>query len=928
MLHKKWILNVLSFFICMCVGVSAFSSELVAQRDTVSPVYPAGVMVNVSEIYNPAKLRGIKFDPLYPFNVDFIIDTGDEKDVSVEERQRMVRYFLGALTIKDGDLWVNLSPYEHDRIIDDTTAATEIGRTLLEQDYLLKQLSASLTMPGTPAGDAYWEEIAGLRSYGITNPKDKDTITQSRNHLITNSALSRIWISPENVSVYDQNDAIFVVGAGFRVESELLKVESELLKSVAREVNAGRNFAPLRQMVYSIILAQCFKRKFAESLYSFYFDSKKTAGLDINDPDLKEKVFAKYVESFEKGAYDITRKERNAAGHLQKRKYFSGGFEQIPYADIEHTGSSAVTGLFAEKFLLQSSALILIENDNAAAASSALPGHGETIAMKRLNSVIKLASDYESAADSIKELNAAAYRMKLTAHLQLTDSAQKLALIALIGYEHGVLSPDDIKSQLFYSHKGDPDFHKMLAEFDSISGPERKFFSRFLTEAFIFSENYPLELLDNRDAYNVASIKDLNYIVIEQLLAAGEERLNGPLRYADLKTDINNESPPQVSASAVNELSDNVQEFLVKAAAFENRTAELVNSEYVLKKERKELFLTAGGALLAAAVVFLFLTFENARFVTYVLALIASVYGFHGSSREITLYKNRKHVFALRQQFKKEVAEALKNEKSEFGRQFINYTAQRLSADEAGRISEKDVLKSFPEGSMGPVYQQLYNNHPRAVTDLWSAIGVTLKESQSAGVSSSLHKFDFHGMRNILDVYFDDRVDTNKYLSRMMMQSPEDHGLRAFIAALQFYSRTNGGFNEEEIKYSLLTNIESEDMELFVRSYYSGDAVEKIKSVFQEYLTKAAYLKNTENNRKPWENPALIPDPVLSSSAATENGGIGLMDLLDGIYIAEAGKNIGMSSASADGVSGVVFEFTDEGRFIELGRILDIVPYL
>ena len=57
---------------------------------------------------------------------------------------RLVKYFLAALTIPEKDLWVNLSPYEKDRVITDEFGSTEMGRDLLAQDYMLKQLTSSL----------------------------------------------------------------------------------------------------------------------------------------------------------------------------------------------------------------------------------------------------------------------------------------------------------------------------------------------------------------------------------------------------------------------------------------------------------------------------------------------------------------------------------------------------------------------------------------------------------------------------------------------------------------------------------------------------------------------------------------------------------------------------------------------------------------
>ncbi len=53
---------------------------------------------------------------------------------------KLIKYFMAALTIPEEDLWVNLSPYEAHRITPQKLGETELGKSLLSQDYILKQL--------------------------------------------------------------------------------------------------------------------------------------------------------------------------------------------------------------------------------------------------------------------------------------------------------------------------------------------------------------------------------------------------------------------------------------------------------------------------------------------------------------------------------------------------------------------------------------------------------------------------------------------------------------------------------------------------------------------------------------------------------------------------------------------------------------------
>ena len=72
-----------------------------------------------------------------------------------KEGERLIKYFLASLAIPEKDLWVNLSPYEKDRTIPRALGQTEMGRDLLAQDYMLKQITASLIYPENGLGKTF-----------------------------------------------------------------------------------------------------------------------------------------------------------------------------------------------------------------------------------------------------------------------------------------------------------------------------------------------------------------------------------------------------------------------------------------------------------------------------------------------------------------------------------------------------------------------------------------------------------------------------------------------------------------------------------------------------------------------------------------------------------------------------------------------------
>jgi hypothetical protein len=109
-------------------------------------------------------LKGLKLDPNDPLHMQFIIDPGTGKTLDKQQANQLIRYFLAALATPQNDIWVNLAPYEKNRVMEDNLSYTDLGRAMLEQDYILKQLAASLTHPETELGKQYWNAINGVGS--------------------------------------------------------------------------------------------------------------------------------------------------------------------------------------------------------------------------------------------------------------------------------------------------------------------------------------------------------------------------------------------------------------------------------------------------------------------------------------------------------------------------------------------------------------------------------------------------------------------------------------------------------------------------------------------------------------------------------------------------------------------------------------------
>src|SRR5271156_3796223 len=160
-----------------------------------------GVMVHLSPPLDPPILKGIKVHPDNLFRFDFILDQGDSPSLVQrggqgelkQEATTLIKYFLASLTIPEKDLWVNLSPYEKDRIIPQSFGLTGMGRDLLAEDYMLKQITASLIYPEGETGKKFWKRIyeKAQKKFGTTN--------------IPVNTFNKVWIVPEKAVVYEND---------------------------------------------------------------------------------------------------------------------------------------------------------------------------------------------------------------------------------------------------------------------------------------------------------------------------------------------------------------------------------------------------------------------------------------------------------------------------------------------------------------------------------------------------------------------------------------------------------------------------------------------------------------------------------------------------------------------------------------------------
>ncbi len=345
--------------ILVCFIISSLIPMPANAQEFALPV--PGTMIHLSSQYTPAHLAGLVIHPEDPFKFDFLIHRGDQfvgdglapsqegrmQDSPLQDKQvvysKLIKYFLASLTVPDEDQWVNLSPYEKERIINENFGKTEMGRDLLAQDYLLKQITASMIYPQDKLGEKFWEKVyrQAWEKYKTTN--------------IPVNTFNKVWIVPDEAAVYESGNTVYVLknhlkvmleedylakkkvsdtfldGAGVKKVSDTFLTSQVMrqiiLPELEREVNEGKNFANLRQIYSGMILATWYKRSLKESILSkAYANKSKVKGVNQVDTKANEDIYQQYLKSFKKGVFNYIKEDVDKySKQAIPRKYFSGG---------------------------------------------------------------------------------------------------------------------------------------------------------------------------------------------------------------------------------------------------------------------------------------------------------------------------------------------------------------------------------------------------------------------------------------------------------------------------------------------------------------------------------------------------------------------------------------------------------------------------
>ena len=352
----------LSIYILLCFLTTGIIGPMPAFAQEKFRLPAPGVMVHLSPEFIPAHLQGLTIHSDNALQFDFLINRGDNP-LSDEQKKKeyikLAKYFLASLTIPEKDLWVNLSPYEKKRIIPQSFGLTEMGRDLLAEDYMLKQITASLIYPEDGLGKKFWHKVyeRAWNQYHTTE--------------IPVNTFNKVWIIPDEAAVYESGNTVYVLRNHLKVmlEEDYLSLKKHsafdtsvispktgvqmhtitskivreiVLPELEKEVNEGKNFANLRQIYSGMILATWYKHALKESLLGkVYANKSKVKGID-QDPKANEKIYHQYLRAFKKGVFNYIKEDIDKyTNEMIPRKYFSGG--AVDFASVV-TGDGVTAG--------------------------------------------------------------------------------------------------------------------------------------------------------------------------------------------------------------------------------------------------------------------------------------------------------------------------------------------------------------------------------------------------------------------------------------------------------------------------------------------------------------------------------------------------------------------------------------------------------
>lgn len=251
--------------------------------------------------------------------------------------------FITGLAVSNEKFWVNLAPWEPDRIIDEELKQSEVGRIMLEADLQMKRDFSNYGNPcASQIGKEYWMFLDGKREILVQQCMRKYPGEIKDRDNVYFRPVTRHWIVPDKVYAYTNGSEIYIINATLTISSDPVTdhasfvvnnqdvwtlsrgcqeelnrsalefsqyakelSDSMILPYVVADVNHAERYEDLRNVYFALALAQWYKSNINPEMDIFRdgLDSSDSAALNVLGPWDHREIWEDYVYSFENGEY-------------------------------------------------------------------------------------------------------------------------------------------------------------------------------------------------------------------------------------------------------------------------------------------------------------------------------------------------------------------------------------------------------------------------------------------------------------------------------------------------------------------------------------------------------------------------------------------------------------------------------------------------
>lgn len=330
----------------MSFGASSSSSDDQSQKFGSSSEERSLAGINFTSI----KLNSISVttDSSGGLNFDLILKAekaeGSKPGINIQNATRTgAAAFMTGLAVHDNKFWVNLNPWEVDRIIDEQLGQSEVGRIMLEADLQMKRDFSNYSNPcANETGKALWNLLDKKREDLVQRCMNKFPGEIKETSNIIFKPVQRHWIVPDKAFAYSNGSSIYIINASLAINSEPVTDHSsfqvknqdintlsggcieELNRSaqeyaeycknleermiqphVVADINTDEKYEDLREVYAALALAQWYKSKATPNtdIFRDSLDSSSSAILKSQTPWHPKDIWDKYVYSFKNGEY-------------------------------------------------------------------------------------------------------------------------------------------------------------------------------------------------------------------------------------------------------------------------------------------------------------------------------------------------------------------------------------------------------------------------------------------------------------------------------------------------------------------------------------------------------------------------------------------------------------------------------------------------